>query len=363
MDSEFAWAVCPRIDHFGSLAPKLFHTHSEALRFLNRQVTFTGSIEAEAIVSGDSIEEARKRRAEILKQRREERKEALRKIASGEMHPFSMPLHLQVRRRKDLGWAEPVPTQHPSSGTRCARLFRNFLPIEEIGNVPVRDLEDVIARALENRLAIFRCFLAEDWRFSEIERDAQWRVGHVYEGRKHANVAEIAAGAVYHLEVSLYSTHPDMTCLGAIDFFTSWQVWHHIAEFCAKLGKSETGRELEGAGKARDAAERARDFVYEQLTAYTHELAPAISEVRPEGAPPNTLGRRELWQKYRAGFPEKIKILDVCWAASQHYSEFKRWLRNVLKDGSTPDRAFRAILTSRKAPREYRPKPRPSGWK
>jgi hypothetical protein len=58
----------------------------------------------------------------------------------------------------------------------------------------------------------------------------------------------------------------------------------------------------------------------------------------------------------------KIKILDICWGAGQHYSEWKRWLRNAVKDGSAPDLAFRAILTSGKRPEEYRKQPRPAGW-
>jgi hypothetical protein len=59
----------------------------------------------------------------------------------------------------------------------------------------------------------------------------------------------------------------------------------------------------------------------------------------------------------------KIKVLDICWAVSQHYTEWKRWLRSAVKDGSTPDLAFRAILTSAKRPEKYRKRSRPDGWK
>jgi hypothetical protein len=73
---------------------------------------------------------------------------------------------------------------------------------------------------------------------------------------------------------------------------------------------------------------------------------------------------KELRQAYVAAFPnEKIKVLDICWAAGQHYSEWKRWLRNKIKSGSTADLAFRALLTSGKKPNQYRKQARPIPWK
>ena len=73
--------------------------------------------------------------------------------------------------------------------------------------------------------------------------------------------------------------------------------------------------------------------------------------------------RRALKDAYLSAFPE-TKILDICWAAGQHYSEWKRWLRGpkVLKDYSAPDLAFRRILTSGKNPHDYRNLPRPPKW-
>jgi hypothetical protein len=70
-----------------------------------------------------------------------------------------------------------------------------------------------------------------------------------------------------------------------------------------------------------------------------------------------------LRDSYLANFPdEKIKLRDLCWAAGQHYREWKRWLAGELKDGSTPDLAFRRVLTSGKRTHELSKKPRPKGW-
>src|ERR1017187_4931311 len=72
---------------------------------------------------------------------------------------------------------------------------------------------------------------------------------------------------------------------------------------------------------------------------------------------------KSLRDSYFANFPdEKIKLRDLCWAAGQHYREWKRWLTGKLKGGSTPDLAFRRILLSGKRPLEFNKKPRPDGW-
>jgi hypothetical protein len=73
---------------------------------------------------------------------------------------------------------------------------------------------------------------------------------------------------------------------------------------------------------------------------------------------------KTLRNSYFGSFPEKIVVLDVCWAAKQRYREWMRWLGGKLKDGSKPDRAFRAVLTSGLRPEQYRPgAARPKGWK
>jgi hypothetical protein len=95
---------------------------------------------------------------------------------------------------------------------------------------------------------------------------------------------------------------------------------------------------------------------------------PRIIEQRAEEALPEAQDQRrpapkELRDSYLAAFPEKIMILDICWAAKQRYREWTRWISGDLKDGSKPDRAFRAVLTSGKRPEQYRTELRPKGWK
>ena len=73
--------------------------------------------------------------------------------------------------------------------------------------------------------------------------------------------------------------------------------------------------------------------------------------------------RRALRDVYMTAFPEFF-VLDICWAAKQHYREWMRWIDGrKVKDGSKPDRSFRAVLTSKKKPNEHRAEPRPKEWK
>jgi hypothetical protein len=91
-------------------------------------------------------------------------------------------------------------------------------------------------------------------------------------------------------------------------------------------------------------------------------LKDRFREAEIAAQPPKKISRQELRDSYFARFPE-AKVLDVCWASAQHYCEWKRWLRNAVKDGSAPDRAFGALLTSGKRPQEYRKERRKKGWK
>lgn len=117
-----------------------------------------------------------------------------------------------------------------------------------------------------------------------------------------------------------------------------------------------------------------RQFLLEIRTQYEQGNAPGQHPTAvmvttlplPEVAsgPPSTpaQSRQALRDAYLAAHP-MVKKLDICWAAGQHYSEWKRWLRGALRDGSLPDRAFRALLDSGKAPNEFKTRPRPDGWK
>jgi hypothetical protein len=111
------------------------------------------------------------------------------------------------------------------------------------------------------------------------------------------------------------------------------------------------------------AKKRAQEqVVYEQELEKLRREAVERAESPPSLPVPTD--PKSLRNFYFKNFPdEKIKVLDLCWAAGQHYSEWKRWLRGALKKGSAPDLAFTAIMKSRKRPQEYRKQVRPARWK
>lgn len=111
---------------------------------------------------------------------------------------------------------------------------------------------------------------------------------------------------------------------------------------------------------------------YPAITLIPTELAPSQfpeTASAPDSNLPDTIAEpklddpKALRDSYLANFPdERIKIRDLCWAAGQHYREWKRWLAGELKNGSTPDLAFRRMLASGKRPLEFNKKQRPDGW-
>lgn len=77
---------------------------------------------------------------------------------------------------------------------------------------------------------------------------------------------------------------------------------------------------------------------------------------------PQTRERENLRDSYRAAFPD-AGIMDICWAAKQHYRDWTRWLKGEHKNGSKPDRAFRYVLVSGKDAKQLRKEIRPKNWK
>jgi hypothetical protein len=127
------------------------------------------------------------------------------------------------------------------------------------------------------------------------------------------------------------------------------------AIFPGYLGNATMWKELQ------ERAPLPRIFLAE-IAEWRSKLLDKSIETAAQGITVNHQDRKALRDAYFANFPY-TRVLDLCWAANQRYSEWKRWLRNVLKPDSSADRAFRAILTSGKTPKDYRKQPRPRGWK
>jgi hypothetical protein len=302
--------------------------------------------------------------ARVLEQRalwRRKRKEALEQAKNTGKPLADFGFGYQYVRNRDRGWASPVPACPVLPGAACDRRFRDFYPISELVPAPPQSIDSIVDRVFESTLPEHTCLLATDWRFEEIVKDAARSVGYEFEGRKHENIAQILLKALHDLERSVLRFHANLSFDAASKFWTSWNLQRHMAEFADRVARSAAVRPL--SRDPHQDARAAREQMNVQLAVYAHETSSSQPASLAQGACVPT--RKELLERYRSSFPEKIKVLDICWAAAQHYSELKRWLRtdSPLKDGSTPDLAFRAILSSGKKPQEYRRQVRDTGWK
>jgi hypothetical protein len=311
------------------------------------------SAHAIAVENGITIEEARA----SLDRRKRERQDALRKLKTGELsHP--LPFYLRELRNRDRGWGNPVPVHGLLSGHKRDRLFRDFFPVSDLSlsPIPPEDLDASMERVFSGNMPDYTCVLSKEWRFEEVAKDAARSIGYEFEGRKHACITEIILKALYDLERSIFIYHPNASCEALAKFWTSWDFQRHLADFAERIQRSRVAQSM--SRDPRSDTRAAREIMNVQLAVYAHELT--------RGSIGGTvLSRKEMLRRYQSQFAETVRMLDICWAAAQHYSELKRWLRtdSPLKDGSVPDRAFRTLFDSGKKPGEYRKQSRPSGWK
>ena len=123
------------------------------------------------------------------------------------------------------------------------------------------------------------------------------------------------------------------------------------------------------AGLSGMLREVANTYVWKDADPQVRAGAPSIQPATiveapaPDAeSPPKPTQREELRDSYRANFPD-AGIMDICWAAKQHYREWTRWLKNEVKDGSKPDRSFLHVLLSEKDAKTLRREIRPKNWK
>ena len=247
--------------------------------------------------------------------------------------------------------------------------------------MPVRpSLKEEIAEALEERSAEVRCLLAGDWGFDQIEADAGRRSGHQYAREMHPTIAGIVARAVHDLERSLNRFRPALSCSAVADFWQSFQVRRHIANFCDELAKSEVANRIAGDHvMARFCVGDARDYVLMKLATFAHEIqsdkpplegdhkareqsADTARSSGEELSAPQTGVRanRDAVSSERRGLVDsyieevlkstkkRITRTDI-WKAAGYRTrtEFERWERNDKRATKTANQNIRRILTEK----------------
>src|ERR1017187_1324393 len=115
----------------------------------------------------------------------------------------------------------------------------------------------------------------------------------------------------------------------------------HICEASANLCShfERVALDVEHATEILQEYPELREYPISKLVPST---APLRTDMQSDFDSPTRLKveRETLRDSYLSAFPEKIYILDVCWAAKQRYREWTRWIGGHLKDKSKPARAM-----------------------
>ena len=248
------WAACPQVEYISSLdVPKFFTTEEQARKFVQSFPSWPRS-------------------------RLQERKQSLADVKAGKI--THLPYQLIRKRRGQSGWAYiPIKPLVIAPG-RKVRRFRDFLPLDQVGKVPEETLEDVVERAYDDLFPKPLCFLAAEWDFAKIQDHAKRLPGHEFSGRSHRDITDIVLKAVYDFEDSLHFFYPELSAISTADFYTSWQLWRHIAELCNRIGESAVGKKLAGdPGSSRKRATAGQSFLYIQLTSYAHQIRSSSPQI------------------------------------------------------------------------------------
>jgi len=230
-------------------------------------------------------------------------------------------------------------------------------------------LEEGLDRIFEGRHHAYFHLLADDWRFDAIEREANDLPGHEYEDRNH--VGEFIVSAIHDLEAAFRQFHPAAPAKQVADFWRSWQVHKHIAEFCLTPWVSEAAERLaqcNGAvhgDSARMRVESARLRICRRLVAFAHTIEQMADRSRAtETQSPSSeifamtteqlvTSRSVLLDEYKAatGIKSSAQIYGARKDHSMHKAQFYQWKNGGLSSDSVTAKAFEAFLERKKLPR------------
>ena len=117
-------------------------------------------------------------------------------------------------------------------------LLQKFLRPEQLGVSPRLEGEEDLYQAIRKvskGLPVFptpSCYLDEHWDFESIVADAEQRLGHQFRGRRVVSFVDQILRAAYDLEKALQHRHSELSGTAIANFWQSWQVLLHIADFC-----------------------------------------------------------------------------------------------------------------------------------
>ena len=120
-----------------------------------------------------------------------------------------------------------------------------------------------IADTIGGRSHEIECCLAADWRFPEISKEANKRLGHRVDGKVIRNFFAQLGLAAVDLQQTVREFHPKLTSEAIRSFWCSWDVVAHFEIFCS----SRLCWRLEN----RMSVEKARQLLFAELAAYVND--------------------------------------------------------------------------------------------
>jgi ribosome-binding protein aMBF1 (putative translation factor) len=171
--------------------------------------------------------------------------------------------------QRDCGWLPPLPIRSPRDyqGPPTNMNVAEFVREVDAGENIALPLEYQLQQVLAGRSPSLTCVLGPAWKFDAIERDAWLRRGHQFEGRRAAGRVQELIRAVHDIEPALLSQHPVLPAEAVADFWTSWNISRHLADFCRQISEASGPQHIHET----DLME-AIQFVERQLAAFAHEI-------------------------------------------------------------------------------------------
>jgi hypothetical protein len=335
MDDIEQWAACPEVDKANDeKSPRFFDSEDAATKFLRRRVPWT-------------------------KDRFAQRKQARQAHQPGQL----FPQYLIRRRNEESGWRKPpIPVRRPKNlaGSSVKR-FQDVFPPQDTTEAPEQNIEVVMEKVWDGSFPEPLCALSEEWNFPQIRDYAKKLSGHQFEGRKNADgIPGIVSRAVCDFRTSMDYLWPHLSPRSIADFYSSWDLWRYVAEFCQYLGKTETAKTICRHDSAWRKCNLTRDVIYGQLLSYAYEIAattaaqsvivrsPATSGQQPQ----KPAARRKKTGAKRKRTSSMIESPVAVNKLEQHLTLIRNkggTVTRFLSDANISERTLRSVRVTKKA--------------
>ncbi len=193
---------------------------------------------------------------------------------------------------EEQGWGPIVPVRSLADyapGPAYRESIQEYLPLQLKHSPEPANVEEAIDDFSEERTAEIRCSLGEDWNFAGIRIAPTIRSGliNLVSDMRFTGVVFKFAKKIEH---ALNIKFPELPPAAYADFWQSWEVHKHIAEFCYELGVHRNAVQFAGDQyTAETEARKARSLVATQIAALAQSAASAVGSKKNQSKASETV--------------------------------------------------------------------------